>query len=174
MITLCHTIKPLSIHPNVLFTFVMGVVGIGQGYSCTHVFLHGLQWHFLKIMVMEYGASKNMKKQSVYMQRFNCMTECVMWSIWFREVAPKDGQSAGHMERYEFWVAAGFPKTFCTPLDILTDEAWVLRWTLHVFVGHLKITFESYILNIGQNVLLMFQIDFNGLFHPILSGYTSL
>ena len=35
---------------------------------------------------------------------------------------------------------AGFPKTFSTPLDILTDEAGVLRWTLHVFVGHLKMT----------------------------------
>ena len=38
-------------------------------------------------------------------------------------------------------------------------------------------TFQSYILNIaiiGQNVILMFQIDLNGLFYPILSGYTSL
>ncbi len=71
-------------------------------------------------------------------------------------------------------VLPDFPKTFCAPLDILTDEAGVLRWTLNVFVGHLKMTFESYILNIGQNLILMFPIDLNGISHPILSGYTSL
>ncbi len=38
----------LPIHPNVLFTFVMGIVGIGQGYSCTPKYGN--------------GASKNVKK----------------------------------------------------------------------------------------------------------------
>ena len=52
--TLCHTIKPLSIHPNVLFTFVMGIQSVS-------------------IETIKRG--KNVNKVFT-MQRFNCMTEC--------------------------------------------------------------------------------------------------
>ncbi len=72
---------------------------------------------------------------------------------------------------------AGFPKTFSTSLDILTDEAGVLRWTFHVFVGHNTIIISYcliYIFHIGQNAIRMFPIDLIGLFHPFLSGYTFL
>ncbi len=43
-------------------------------------------------------------------------------------------------ENVLFIPETGFPKTFGTLLDILTDEAGVLRWTFHVFVGHLKMS----------------------------------
>ncbi len=41
---------------------------------------------------------------------------------------------------YLLWAQSGFPKTFGTSLDILTDKAGVLHWTFHVFVGHLKMS----------------------------------
>ncbi len=75
------------------------------------------------------------------------------------------------------WNLTGFPKTFCTSLDSLTDKAGVLHGTFHVFVGHNTIIISNcliYILYIGQNAILMFPIDLICLLHPILSSYTSL
>ncbi len=90
---------------------------------------------------------------------------------WFPTLFPKSTCQLGlKSTKYPRWnflldLLAGFPKTFCTSLDILTEEAGVLRWTFHVFVGHKTIIISYcliYIFYIGQNAARLSKLKMLG------------